>query len=370
MGIHTSKLTKIDVANLVKSLGEAYVSYEAGIIKNCVDGDVIYEGMPEVEIAEVFDLVGVTNNVHKRKIRATLIELSNENATGGGGGVGAPTPAVASTGGGSSSSSVAPGSFFVLSAADKALRLSGSARSADYVTPLSSGGSSDLNLDEREIDNDNDNDSDSDGPVDGARAKRARVVVAIAAGGGGLESPPSAVRGKSRVYTPVSSIDGSCEEYNSWRAALFVPGAILRNLSKGTTQKSKWFVRESYYCPIKECNYTVRLSNVNDSWGAVLEESGVHEHDTAVSDGLSPTGRGLIQYYRTKVDDTYALNKFITVQKLLHIFREELALLTAGTAGTAGTHVHPIPSDRQVSRYLMRVRTRAVPVFVEVAGGV
>lgn len=276
--------------------------------------------------------------------------MSSSSSSSGGG---------SCSGSSSSGSSVAPDSLFVLSPGEIAIRLSASVQSPDYVTPLNSDVSSDdLCFHDRESDCDSDSDSDSNinsnsvDSDDDTSPKRTRAEGTCAAGGGGGGQPqPLAVRGKNRVYAPVCSFVGTRAEYDAWRAALFVAGAPLHGLSKGDTKSTMSVVRECFYCPITQCLYVIRLSKANDSWAAVLEESGVHEHDPVVMDGVSPTGRGLIQYYRTKVDASFALNKGITLLKLIRKLRDDELLLVA-----AGTHVHPIPSDRQVSRYLMKAR--------------
>ena len=75
MGSVLSRLTKSQVADNVKSLGDAYHRYEAGILSNGISGSALSESLSEEEISEIFDLVGVTIKTHRKIIKAHFFQL-------------------------------------------------------------------------------------------------------------------------------------------------------------------------------------------------------------------------------------------------------------------------------------------------------
>ena len=80
MGSVLSRLTKAQVADNVKSLGDAFLIYEAGILSNGIGGSALSEGLSEEEISEIFDLVGVTIKTHRRVIKAHFLQLADVDA--------------------------------------------------------------------------------------------------------------------------------------------------------------------------------------------------------------------------------------------------------------------------------------------------
>ena len=76
MGHSVSVLNKDQVATEIKSLGEAYGAYESGIKSNCIDGSVI-ASLTDQEKAEVFQLAGVSNIIHKKKIVSHFSDLAS-----------------------------------------------------------------------------------------------------------------------------------------------------------------------------------------------------------------------------------------------------------------------------------------------------
>ena len=77
MGHSVSVLNKDQVATEIKGLGEAYGAYEDGIKSHCIDGSVIIASLTDQEKAEVFQLAGVSNIIHKKKIVSHFSDLAS-----------------------------------------------------------------------------------------------------------------------------------------------------------------------------------------------------------------------------------------------------------------------------------------------------
>jgi hypothetical protein len=83
-GKELSKLSAVEVAHIVRGMGEAFEPYEAGIIKNGINGSILTTDLPEDEVAEIFDLAGVRSKVHRRLIINHFTDMTNAKVGGGG----------------------------------------------------------------------------------------------------------------------------------------------------------------------------------------------------------------------------------------------------------------------------------------------
>jgi TPR repeat protein len=81
--ISISSLTKEEIADIVASLGEAFLPYRENIIKNGIDGAMLLDckEMSKEELSNMLDELGIKTKIHQLKIINTLSSINNNNSS-------------------------------------------------------------------------------------------------------------------------------------------------------------------------------------------------------------------------------------------------------------------------------------------------